>query len=88
MEKHIKVYLEYYWVEQEDVICENCWLPAVDIHHILFKSHFWKKTKHLQDSIKNLIALCRNCHEKAHFRQEPYLRKDKLQELHNYNLKE
>lgn len=87
MEKHIKTYLEYYWIDQNDCICEACWLPAVDIHHIEPRSKFGKKTKHLQDSIENLIALCRTCHEKAHLRYEPYIRKEELKEIHNHNLK-
>ena len=86
MQKHIKNYLEYYWIEQTQVRCEVCWLPAVDIHHITPRSKFWKKTKHLQDTIENLIGLCRSCHEKAHFQKEPYLTRFELQEIHNQNL--
>ena len=87
MQKHIKTYLEYYWVEQEAVRCEICWMLAVDIHHIEQRSKFWKKTKHLQDAIENLIALCRRCHQQAHFQIEPYLTKEELREKHNLNLK-
>ena len=87
MQKHIKAYLEYYNVDQNDIRCEVCWLPWVDIHHILPRSKFWKKTKHLQDDIKNLIALCRFDHERAHLQREPYLTKGELQDIHNLNLK-
>ena len=88
MQKHIKNYLEYYGIDNPDIIrCEVCWNNAKDIHHILFRSHFWKKTKHLQDKIENLIALCRDCHDKAHFKKEPYLDKEELSRTHYLNLK-
>ena len=87
MQKHIKVYLEYYWVDQNDIRCEVCWLNAVDIHHVIPRSKFWKKTKDQQDKIENLIALCRFDHERAHLQREPYLTKLELQWIHNLNLK-
>ena len=84
MQKHTKVYLEHFW---EIWLCENCSdAQIVDIHHIEPRSKFWKKRKHLQDIIENLIWLCRECHEKAHFRQEPYLKKEELKHIHNKNL--
>ena len=88
MQKHIKTYLEYYWIDQHEVRCENCWKYwQINIHHLEYKSHFWKRTKHLQDSIENLIALCQeDCHKKAHFLKEPYLTKEELQDIHNQNL--
>lgn len=46
--------------------CEVCGKTAVDIHHIIPRSKFGKKTKELQDDVSNLIALCRECHDKAH----------------------
>ena len=88
MQKHVKIYLEYYNTEPENIRCENCWLPAVDIHHIKPRSKFGKKTKYLQDDIRNLIALCRSCHERAHYRKQPYLHQVKLQDIHNKNLYE
>ncbi len=87
MQKHIKTYLEYYWVEQDNIICEVCHIyRADDIHHIEKRSFFWKKTKHLQDLISNLIWVCRSCHDKAHFKKQRYLRKEELQDIHNQNL--
>lgn len=83
MQKHIKVYLEFFWLDQNDINCEVCWNKATDIHHIKFRSSFGKKTKHLQDSITNLIALCRDCHDKAYFKKEPYLSKEELNEIHS-----
>ena len=87
MQKHIKNYLSYYWVDNPDEIrCEVCWMKATDIHHIKFRSSFWKNKKDEQDNIKNLIALCRLDHDKAHLKTEPYLSKEELQEIHNNNL--
>ena len=88
MQKHIKNYLEYYWIDNVyDLRCEVCWMLATDVHHIEFRSHFWKKEKHKQDDISNLIALCRYDHDRAHFKTEPYLTKEELQEIHNNNLR-
>ena len=64
MEKYLKNYFEKYW---ENPLCEVCWVVAVNIHHIEFRSKYGKKTKHLQDHPDNLIALCHTCHQKAHW---------------------
>lgn len=87
MQKHIQVYLEFYWEDINELQCEVCWAPVKDIHHIKFRSSFWKKTKHLQDIIENLIGLCRSCHDRAHFKKEPYLSKDQLTEIHLEGMK-
>lgn len=50
----------------EDCFCEVCGVMANDIHHIIPRSKFGTKTKHLQDDVSNLIALCRKHHEDAH----------------------
>jgi predicted HNH restriction endonuclease len=64
MQKHTKIYFEYFDYTKADFIgCEVCKNRAVDIHHIEQKGMGGSKSK---DYIKNLIALCRNCHEKAH----------------------
>jgi len=61
MKKYKKTFKDYYNIsEDENFLCENCGAVAVDIHHIVFKSHCGT------DNINNLIALCRNCHIKAH----------------------
>lgn len=87
MQKHIKNYLNYYWIDNpNDIRCEVCWMTATDIHHIVFRSHFWKNKKDEQDNIKNLIALCRLDHDRAHLKKEPYLQKEELQEIHDNNL--
>lgn len=46
--------------ETDFIPCENCLAKAVDIHHLVFRSHGGK------NNIENLIALCRNCHNRAH----------------------
>jgi len=86
MQKHTQVYLEYFWKEQHEVMCEVCERQAIDIHHIIKRSKFGSKTKHLRDVIENLIAVCRNCHERAHMQRKPYLTIEQLQEIHNRNL--
>ena len=48
------------YCEQDWIPCQVCGGTAVDIHHILFKS------KGGTDDVRNLIALCRKCHEEAH----------------------
>ena len=61
MVKYKKNYLDHFKLTTADFIaCEFCNAPAVDIHHATFKSQGGK------DDITNLIALCRNCHNKAH----------------------
>lgn len=66
MEKHTKVYLEYFPSHSGFYHCEICHCQATEIHHIVRRSEFGSKTKDQQDKIENLIALCRTCHEKAH----------------------
>lgn len=64
MQKHVKIYMKHYgYGEQDIVLCQNCEAIAVDIHHITFRSQGG------EDKIGNLIALCRNCHDKAHRRK-------------------
>jgi 5-methylcytosine-specific restriction endonuclease McrA len=67
MQNHVKVYRNYYsYGEQDILLCERCGKNANDIHHIEPRSKFGSKTKNIQDDIKNLIALCRECHTLAH----------------------
>ena len=62
MKKHVQVYFKYFNLDESDVIlCEcGCGKRASDIHHVTPKSLGGK------DTIDNLIALARNCHENAH----------------------
>ena len=69
-----QVYLEYFHLDKTDFIaCENCGKPANDIHHLTFRSQGGK------DNIENLIAVCRDCHNKAHNSKEF---NEKLRKIH------
>jgi 5-methylcytosine-specific restriction endonuclease McrA len=64
MKKHARIYLDFDGYDiPEDVICEFCSEPAVDIHHITAKGMGGNPKA---DCIENLIGLCRDCHDKAH----------------------
>ena len=76
MQKHTKIYFDYFDYGEQDVIpCEACTRPAVDIHHI----HGRGKGK---DVIKNLIALCRKCHDMAH-NSKNHITPEDFQYIHN-----
>ena len=56
--------MDYFNLSSGDFMaCEVCGAPAVDIHHIEPRGMGGKIDR---DSIDNLIALCRCCHELAH----------------------
>jgi 5-methylcytosine-specific restriction endonuclease McrA len=63
------------YVGDDFIPCECCQSKAVDVHHIVFKSQGGK------DEIKNLMALCRKCHDKAH--NEEFKESD-LKLVHGY----
>uniref|UniRef100_A0A6M3KN09 Putative homing endonuclease n=1 Tax=viral metagenome TaxID=1070528 RepID=A0A6M3KN09_9ZZZZ len=80
MKKHVKNYFKYFgYIHQNEIMCENCGRLAVDLHHIEYGRY--KR----DDSVENIIALCRDCHNKAHNSEIP---KFLLQETHNYKLNE
>jgi len=61
MKKYVKNYFKANgYVEGDIILCEVCNSMACEIHHITFKSQCGS------DEADNLIALCRNCHNKAH----------------------
>lgn len=69
MQRHTQVYMDYFGYQiPEDVFCEipGCNSPCVDVHHVIPRSKFGKKTKNERDKITNLIGLCRRHHEDAH----------------------
>ena len=73
MKKHIKNYMKYWGVGEQDIIlCEVCGKQATDIHHIQYKSQGGA------DDFDNLIGLCRECHDCAHFKKEPYMHSEFL----------
>ena len=62
MKKYIKIYLKAFNYDESDFIpCEVCGDKAVDIHHIEARGMGGSKDA---DSILNLMAVCRSCHEK------------------------
>lgn len=62
MQKHTKIYTESLGYDQTDFIpCEVCRKRATDIHHIDARG---MGGSYLKDFIENLMALCRECHEK------------------------
>lgn len=46
--------------ERDNSLCRVCGKPSSDIHHIVYRSHGGT------NDIRNLIALCRGCHDNAH----------------------
>ena len=52
-----------------------CGARANHIHHILFKSRGGT------DDLSNLIGLCESCHDRAHYRKEPYIESGTLLSL-------
>jgi 5-methylcytosine-specific restriction endonuclease McrA len=84
MKPYIQVYYRYYGLVPGDfVACECCGAESRNIHHIRYRSHFGKKERAARDHIGNLMALCMDCHNKAH--EEVYSR-EYLQKIHNENL--
>lgn len=62
MKKHVAIYLKAAGLsEGENVFCEICGAYATDIHHIERRGMGGSKHK---DVPENLMALCRNCHDK------------------------
>lgn len=82
MQKHIKNYLKYFDIGEQDIWqCEACAKQypinnGLQIHHILFRSHGGS------DDVKNCICLCVNCHDRAHGSKN-YVSKDQFQYIHN-----
>jgi len=76
MTNHYKVYSQYFDFTPDEIMCEACGSPAVDIHHI----HGRGKGK---DVIENLMALCRKHHDWA---TESKIPKNEFQLIHNYFL--
>jgi len=60
VKNHTKVYLKAMGYDTTDFIpCEICQAKAVDIHHIDSRGMGGSKTA---DTIENLMAVCRQCH--------------------------
>jgi len=81
LKSYTKKYLTYFGYTTADFIpCEVCGARSVDVHHIEPKGMGGSKTK---DFIGNLIALDRDCHNKAHANE---ITKDQLKKIHNEQL--
>tara|TARA_R110002012_G_scaffold13629_1_gene57916 strand:- start:14860 stop:15114 length:255 start_codon:yes stop_codon:yes gene_type:complete len=81
MNNHTKIYCDFFNYDEGDFIpCEICKRKAVDIHHIDSRGMGGSKKK---DTIKNLMAVCRNCH--IEFGDETYL-KDTLKKIHKIHM--
>ena len=79
--KHVGIYFDYFGYDVNSwIACEVCGVTSVDIHHIIPRSKFGSKRKEEQDNIRNLIALCRDCHNLAH---DNKITKETLQEIVN-----
>lgn len=52
--------------ERDNHQCQLCGSVANDVHHILFRSHGGS------DDPRNLICLCRSCHDLAHSDEKKY----------------
>jgi len=84
MQKHVKVYIEYFDLGIDSTVtCEYCGVQGninngFDIHHV-----FGRIGKQA-NSIENLILLCRQCHLNAH--NSLYSKHDLLRK-HEKNLK-
>lgn len=57
---------------REHPYCEICGKPAVQVHEIILRS---QGGKCISD---NMISLCLDDHDRAHFKTAPYLRKRDL----------
>ena len=83
MKKHTKIYFEGMGFDEMDFIpCEVCSKRATDIHHIDARG-MGGDPQGKKDTLENLMALCRVCHDNfgdiVDFK--PYLRK-----IHNMNI--
>jgi hypothetical protein len=71
--------MSFFGYDQSDFIpCEICGTQAIDIHHIECRGMGGTKQP---ETISNLMAVCRPCHEKYGDKKE---HKEYLQDLHNY----
>ena len=78
MKKHTKLYLSFFGYDESDFIpCEVCGDQANDIHHIECRGMGGTKQS---ESIDNLMAVCRKCHEKFGDKKRY---KDFLKEIHS-----
>lgn len=83
MKTHTKLYLDYFGYDISDWIqCEipECGKQSTEIHHLTVKGMGGRKNS---DVIENLIAVCRECHNKCHDHPEF---NEEAREIHLKNL--
>jgi len=79
MKPHTKIYMTAFGYGEQDFIpCECCQNKAVDIHHIEARG-MGGDPQRKKDVIDNLMALCRDCHNKYGDVPELF---EKLKEIH------
>lgn len=84
MSKHSKIYQKRFGAMI--VMCEVCGeKQANDIHHIEARG-MGGDPQGKKDKIENLIALCRECHDRAEGKVKPVLTKEELRKIHLNNL--
>lgn len=77
MKKHTRLYLNHFGYTTADFIpCEVCGTASNDLHHIECRGMGGSKKK---DYIENIMALCRNCHDKFGDKKQY---KDYLKSIH------
>lgn len=84
MKNHTKVYLRFFGIDPIPgafIPCENCGDPAKDIHHISARGMGGDPDKK-KDVPENLIALCRECHDRAELVKTPTISKEEIIEIH------
>lgn len=75
MQKHTKIYMNHFGYSLADWLpCENCGGTATSVHHLQFRSQLGGN-----DPV-NLMALCFDCHHKAHNSNREF--NEKLKEIH------
>lgn len=84
MQAHTKNYFDFFNIDYDPISgwhdhinCELCGSTAIDLHHIENRIKGIK----ILNRIDNIIALCRQCHEKAHANAYGYS-KDYLKQVH------
>jgi 5-methylcytosine-specific restriction endonuclease McrA len=61
--------------ERDNSLCVLCGRPAIDTHHVVFRSHGGR------DIADNLVCLCRDCHNMAHGVREKQIQQELLEYL-------
>ena len=71
MQAHTRNFLKKYkYGEQDWIPCAVCNKQAVDLHHVI------RRSAGGTDDAENLIPVCRSCHKRAEFKEEPFIHKE------------